>query len=355
MQRRISRSLKLEKIKSMAQTLQESESFGPALLVGAASLFFFLAIPFYGIYASIILAAICAAAAYYRPNIGAALMLFAGLFAIAHQSTGLAWLYAFVFMGSAVLEMRFAPQIFDWRLYAYTILVVGSAFSPIPFAGAIAFIAFAFGCLQLGSERSIVFSLFSISCVMLLSSLWGVPNGMGLFVGNGQIYAPYLDSLMLKAHEVPIQNLVSGLIGAAASMLSFAGLQSLFEALGKSAMNLADLLIRGPLLMILGAFCIGGYAIGYLPAKLKKNDFRQAISSAPILLGGLAATAASIVYGGAPQFAPPVFSLLAIGAAAALDVSKTNLSREEQILANQAYSKFGKFGEEKAEIPNVKL
>ncbi len=358
MQKAKTGSLEIEALKSSVHTLQENESLGPAIIVGICALLFFLSVPFYGVLGSVFFAIVCTAITYYRAQFGMSTVLILGLFAIAHNSAGLAWVYAFVFFGMAILEMRFEAKLFDWRFFAYLIIGISGAFLNFAFAGVICFIALVLGSLQLGSQKSLVFGALFIYFVIILSSLGQIENNLGVLFSeqkNMPIFSIVQNEPVDSAVFVQALNSLS-------KMISWDGLTSVFAILGAIIARTVFLLLDGSLFLFLVVFVASAWAIGHLPSRFKDHQFAQTISATPAILCALAVVFVGSNYGVQQQiydvpiyFFSIVYAVVAIGFAFILDVLKINISNEVEIISNQNQSTFGKFGEQKSTSTGVKL
>jgi len=331
-------TLTQQRIVAYTQQLQESESFWNAILVFLGALALLTAIPFYPIAVAFVLALICGAIAMKKPPLGVGATWILAIPAFAFQSTVWGWL------GLLLLAIVFFEMFDNWGIIALLEVICLLPFAAAPFAmlGGMVYLLMLLGSFHFGSRKSVLISVPAVFIILLLSSLWLVPNNAFLPV-TLSAYEPAVGQLALRAGPVELGALGSEIGAALGSILNFASATHVWAVLGKIFSNSVTLLFMDGGIVQLMVWGAALYVVGMLPRVFRKGRWNQTKSALAILLVPLAYFLLSFVGFAFSWMMFPYF-LLAVAVVGAADFLGAHVSRERKISAKEKMKSFGKFG-----------
>ncbi|MEW6722575.1 MAG: AAA family ATPase [Candidatus Micrarchaeota archaeon] len=333
MQAPAQQSMAQQKVAAYLNMAQKSESLWNGVLVFLGTLMLISSIPFYPIYLTLALAAVCGAVATRAPPIGLIIGAILALPALIYQSPIMALFYIFILVSILI-------QAFEmWKIIAaLEILVMAPfAFGGLPFAGWISIIGMAFGSLYFGSKKSAIISVFSVCLILLLSSTLLVQNTAYMPI-KMDLYQPGKPELQFLKKDVGPGQLAGALMGA----ISTFDFGPTFDSMALIADNFFRLLLGDSLILQLLGWGVSLYLVGYLPSVLKPR---------PQLMGALALLILLPVYFLVSMFYGTAFRLefaagivLSIALLGGLEQYGVNVSRESEIQRSEKMKAYGKFG-----------
>ncbi len=331
-----------QKMLATVQMLRSDENIGGAAIVALGALFLLLSFRFYPIYLVPLLALICGAAAYRYPAIGTILSMFLAFPAIAYQAPVLAW----VFMLAVAITLF---EAFDhWRTISFLQIAILAPFAPFPFSilSGLLFLALGIAALHFGSKHSFAVSLPAIFLVLLLSTLWLLPNSSFITISNDyeSLYGPAM--LQLQNNDKPgveLGEMVPAATAAFGSLFSLESVPYVSEALGKITYNAQALLMRDFALFQLAAWAVALFACGFLPARIE-HRYKQTVSACALFL----VPTVSLLAG--PSFNNPfdplsfAYCAASVGIIFVMERYGLSISRERLVVRREKQKAFGKFG-----------
>ncbi|MGC8648867.1 MAG: AAA family ATPase [Candidatus Micrarchaeia archaeon] len=170
-------------IKDKIIDLISQQSFIDAILVSIAFLSMFLVMPFYPIYAFIILFIILFAATIYHPFLGLIIFTFILFPLFMYQTPVLAW--AFLMVTTLILIFGYM----HYRTMLFTYILFSLAFSPMGYIFVIPM--FIYSVLTIGNKRAILTITVAVLAIVVFSGVTGIANA-GYIIYNTQAAHQYL-------------------------------------------------------------------------------------------------------------------------------------------------------------------
>ncbi|MFH0738034.1 MAG: AAA family ATPase [Candidatus Micrarchaeota archaeon] len=336
----VQQSMAAQKVAAYLSLAKQSESIWNAVLVFLGALMLLASIPFFPIYLVFLLAASCGVLASKQPPLGVILGAVFCLFAVLYQSPVFAWFYLLVLV--AILFEAFE----EWLIIAVLeILVLAPfAFGGLPFSGWVTFIGMGIGALHFGSKKSMAISLASISLILVLSTIWLVPNTAYLPF-DMKLYKPGKPELMLSQPIVDIGGIMAGISNGIGLLLDMDNVARIWESviwIFGNAMLLLDPTRDSMLLQLIG-WGLALFLLGYLPPRLKTRP--QLLSSLSLLLLIPVYYLIGMLFPAEPfriEFAGGVIAAIVV--LGALEQSGISISRESEIGRAEKMKAYGKFG-----------
>ena len=330
-------SIAKQKVAAYVKMAQKSEGFWAALLVFIGALSLLAAIPFYPLSIAFVLALACGAVAYKSPPIGIALGFILVLPALSYQSPIFGW------VGLLVLAVMFFKVFENWGEIALLEVIVLLPFAAFPlslFSGFV-YLFMVLGSFHFGSAKSLIISIPAVFLILLLSSIWLVPNA-AFFPLNLDSYAP-IDYLQLTKPALSISQ-IGGQIGPAlANMADLQAAGSAWKTISQIVGNAVTILIADSGILQLALWAAVLFFAGWYPGK-SKSKWKQTVAAAPILAVPLVYLGISSIYGEAWNPLMFVYAGISVGAVALLDYKGISISQERKISKKKRMKKFGKFG-----------
>jgi len=159
------------------------QSFIDAVLVSIAFLSMFLVMPFYPVYAFIILLIILFAATLYHPFLGLIVFTFVLFPLFMYQTPVLAW--AFMLIATLILIFGYM----HYRTMLFTYIIFALAFSPLGYIFVIPM--FLYGIITIGNKRAIIMITGAVLLIVAFSGITGISNA-GYIIYNTQSAHNYL-------------------------------------------------------------------------------------------------------------------------------------------------------------------
>lgn len=330
-------SLTHQKIKAYFKMAQESENLWNAVLVFLGALFILSAIPFFPLFIVPILAIICAIPAYYEKQyVGTLLSVLFALLAFSYQSAAL----GFVFV--LVVALTLFEMFTKWAVISALEILIFAPFAPFPLSLLSPFVmlGMVIAALHFGSKKSLMISIPSVLMVLLLSSMWLVPNN-AFFHLNFEYYTA-VDLMQISGAPSSLMDLPNNISLAISNLFDFEKFVGFGEALGILSNNLVLILFKDTGLIQLVTWSITLFIIVFISGTIKKRP--QFLSSIFLFFVPLVSYLLSQSFNYPFDFGMVVyvaFSVLIIGA---LEQSHISFSRESHIKRSEKAKKFGKFG-----------
>ncbi|MBU0592059.1 AAA family ATPase [Candidatus Micrarchaeota archaeon] len=318
---------------------QKNEKLWSSVLVFLGALLTLGTFQFYPIYIVFILAAACGAVAWRMPPGGVilgAILLFP---AIIFQSSVLGWFYLLIL--AAIFFQVMEGE--NWKIIStlQILIMAPFAFGAIPFAGIISIIGMAIGALYFGSKKSVAISLPSVLMILLLSSIWLIPNSAYLPL-RIDTYGSANPALQIDKPVVELMNMGSEILTAFARFMSFENIGKIWSSVSIIVNNIIRLAMYDSLILQLVAWGIALYLLGYLPSKIKKRS--QLIGSFSLLILIPMYYVIGVIYDvglGIEFVAEIVLTILILGIFEQIGM---NVSRESEIQRKDKMKSYGKFG-----------
>ncbi|MBI5046967.1 ATP-binding protein, partial [Candidatus Micrarchaeota archaeon] len=331
-------SLTQQKVATYLSLAQKNDSLWNALLVFLGTLTLLGTFAFYPIYIVFVLALICGLLALLYPAQSLILGVMLSFPEVIYQSPVFGWAYLLM-IGLVLFE-----AIENWQIIAtLEILILAPfAFRGFPLSGWISILGMGIGALHFGSRKSTVLSLFAITLIVLLSSVWIVQNTAYLPF-NIDFYKPGKSELLLTKNVVSFETLADQTVNAFGRFLSFDNLTQIWQSVALVSGNLITLLTTDSLLAQLTLWGIALYLMGYLSGRIKKRPQAKAALSLLILIAGYYAI--GMFFRNEPLKIEFVAGILfSIAALAALEQVGVNISHESEIVRKDKMKSYGKFG-----------
>ncbi len=331
-------SMMEEKVKAYLKIAQKSEGLWAAILVFLGALALLSAIPFYPLEISFVLALACGAVAYKSPPIGVALGFMLILPALSYQSPIFGW------VGLLLLALILFEVFNNWGEIALleVIILLPFAVFPLSLFSGLVYFAMIWGSFHFGSAKSMVISVPAVFVILLLSSIWLVPNS-AFFPINMANYSPGISYLQLQKPSLSLTT-IGGEIGPAlGNMANLSAAGEAWNTVAQIGNNLITLLIADSAFLQLVIWAAVLFFAGWYPGR-SRGKWNQTIGAAPVLAVPIVYLIVSQIY--SYSFDPMMFVYagLSVGIFAALDYKGIKFSRERAISKSKKQQKFGKFG-----------
>ncbi|MDD5172036.1 MAG: AAA family ATPase, partial [Candidatus ainarchaeum sp.] len=324
------------RIATYLDMMQKNESLWGSILVFLGALFLISSIPLYPIYIIPVLALLCGAIAYKSPPVGLILGAILAFPAVLYQSSVFGWFYIMIL--AVILFEAFE----NWLLVATLEILVLAPFSfgAFPLFGWISIAGMGIGALYFGSRKSVMIAIPSVFLILMLSSIWLVPNSAYLPV-KMDLYKAKADLQMIKP-AVDIGGIGTAIGTGLGKFLSVENLGKIWDSMNWLIGNIFTLLAKDSMILQLIGWAIALYLLGYLPAILKPKP--QLMSSLALLILIPVYFIVGMMYGGGIRLefiGGVIFAIAVLGGLEHLGVS---ISREEEIERAQKTKAYGKFG-----------
>jgi SpoVK/Ycf46/Vps4 family AAA+-type ATPase len=326
-----------QKVASLISEAQRSESLWNGFLVFVATLMLLSTVNFFPIFVVIPLAVICGAISSRAPHIGLIIGAILALPGVMYQSAVFAWFYILI------LVLILFEVFENWMMVAVleVLILAPFAFGGLPFSGFVTIIGMGMGALYFGSKKSSAISIFAVSMILLLSSVWLVQNTAYMPIKNS-LYTPAKPELQFSKKPVELLDIVPEIFGGLGRLLDLSNLGHIWESVGFVADNFIRLLIGDSLILQLIGWGAALYLVGYLPTKLKPRP--QLMSAFALLILIPVYFLVSMIYGVGFMLEFPVGIILAIGVLGGMEYVGLNISRESEIGRKEKMKAYGKFG-----------
>ncbi|MEW6036007.1 MAG: AAA family ATPase [Candidatus Micrarchaeota archaeon] len=332
-------SMAAQKVAAYLSMAQKSESLWNGVLVFLGTFMLLASIPFYPIYLVFVIAALCGAIAFKAPPIGLILGAVFGLPAILYQSAVFGWFYLLIMV--VVLFEAFE----NWMVIAVLEILVMApfAFGGLPLSGWITIIGMAIGALFFGSKKSMAISLSAVTLILLLSSIWLVPNTAYLPL-KMELYEPGKAELQFMKKTVDIGGMGGAFFDAIGGLFNIDNVSRIWESLGWIAGNAIILLDPGrdSMLLQLMGWGLALFLLGFLPPRLKPRP--QLMSAISLLILIPVYLLIGNVYGGGLRLEFAGGVIAAIVLLGGLEQFGISISRESEIDRAEKMKSYGKFG-----------
>ncbi len=332
------RTISGQKIKAYTKILQADENFWHGFLVFLGALSILLAIPFYPVYVSPLLAFLCGAVAYRNPAVGTILSVALAFPAFAYQSYSLGLL--FVLITAIVLFEAFE----NWGIISALEVLIFLPFTPFPLSllGGFVMLGMVIAALNFGSSKAILVSVPSVFIILFLSSIWVYQNAAYMPLNTG-LYSPASQVLQLLRPEVPLAQLPQEFGAALASLLDFSRAVEFNEALGKTMENISRMLFADSALIQLITWSLVLYLISFTSGRIH-GKHAQTLSSLFLLAVPLCDYMISLLFNYPFRAEIIVYALASVGIIALLESNNVKFSQESAIMKRKMLKQFGKFG-----------
>ncbi len=331
------KSMAGQKVAAYVKLAQENEQIWYGILVFFGALFLLGAIPFYPIYIVPILALACGLVAYRHPPIAVLVGMLFALPAVAYQSPSFGWIYL------ALLALAMFEVWENWMIIAtLEILVLAPfAFSAFPVFGWITILGMAMAAMHFGSKKSILIAIPSVLLILLLSSLWLVPNSAFMPINMPQ-YQSNPDLVFSKPALGPLE-LVSALPAAIGSFFSGEAVNGLTSAIGTVVGNILKILFNDSGFIQIIAWFIALYLTSYLSGYFK-GSFAQLLSSLALLIVLPFYFVIGILFGMGFGYEFPIAVGASIAVLGIMEQLGMHISQETKVRKQDKLKSFGKFG-----------
>ncbi len=325
------------KVRAYVAQAQKNDKLWNGVLVFLGTFVLLSAVPFFPIYLIFILAAICGGVAYKLPPLGLIAGVVLGLIAVIYQSSVFAWFYVLILV--AILFEAFE----EWMVISVLeiLILAPFVFGGLPFSGYLTIIGMGMSALYFGSKKSLAISLASITLILVLSSVWLIPNTAYLPM-KMQLYQPGKPELQFLKKTVDIGALGNELSNSFGALLDLGNLARIWDSVFLVAENLVTLIVSDSLIIQVLAWGISLFLVGYLSSRVKPRP--QLKSSLALLITIPFYLAISFIYntGFTLEFAVGIVAAIAVlGGLEELGVS---ISRESEIERKEKMKAYGKFG-----------
>ncbi|MCP4647873.1 MAG: AAA family ATPase [bacterium] len=334
----VGHSMMEEKVKAYLQIAQKSEGLWASVLVFLGALALLSAIPFYPFAVSFVLALVCGIVAYKSPPIGVALGFFLVLPALSYQSAIFGW------VGLLLIALILFEVFNNWGEIALLEVVALLPFAVFPLSIFSGFVYFAmiWGSFHFGSAKSMSISIPAVFTILLLSSIWLVPNS-AFFPIDMANYSPGIASLHLQKPALSLAAIGGGIGPALGNMADLAAAGESWNTVAQIFGNLVTLLIADSAFLQLLIWAAVLFFAGWYPGR-SRSKWNQTIAAAPVLLVPVFYLLISQFYGYAFDPLMFLYAGLSVAIFAVLDSQGVKFSRERAISKSQKQKKFGKFG-----------
>ena len=332
------RTMAGQKVRAYLKLAQENEKLWWAILVFFGALFLLGAVPFYPYFIVPVLALACGLVAYKHPPIATLLGMVFALPAVAYQSAIFGWVFLLI-LALAMFEVWE-----NWMVIAALEVLVLAPFSfgQLPFFGWVTILGMAIAALHFGSKKSILISVPSVFMILLLSSLWLVPNSAYMPIRTS-IYQPGYPPLMFSKPAAGLLDLPSKLSSTPGSLFGVATSNEVTNAIGVVVSNILKILFSDSGVLQIIAWALALWAMSFLSGIMKKGR-PQLISSLALLIVipfyyfiGIAFNA---------DFKPELAYAIGVSIAVLgiLEQFGMRISREAVVRREEELKVFGKFG-----------
>ncbi len=326
-----------QKVRAYMHIAQKDENLWYAFLVFLGALSLLSAIPFYPLPIATILAFVCGAIAYKKPPIGVALGFILLLPALSFQSAIFGW------VGLMLLALIFFEVFEHWGEIALLEILVLLPFAVFPFSifGGLIYFGMIWGSFHFGSAKSTLISIASVFTVLLLTSIWLIPNSAFFQINLSQY--PAFPALQLTKPALSLGAISSGIVPALSNLVDMRAVSNAWGALGQIGANMLTIIFSDSGLAQMGVWAIALFFAGWFPGK-SRSRWKQTIAALPVLLVPVAYLLISQMYN--YPFNPMMFAYagVSVGAVALLDLGRVTFSQERKIVRKKKSQKFGKFG-----------
>lgn len=326
-----------QKVASMVASAQKSDSLHAALLVFLGALFLISSFPFYPVYVTVAISALCGAIAYRKPPIGVLAGAIIAFFAVIYQTPVFGWIYVLVL---ALIMF----EVFDhWKIIAFLeiLILAPFAFSTLPYVGWATIAVMAIGALHFGSRKSVLISVPSVFMILLLSSIWLTQNSAYMPL-NLSLYKPGFEQLQVTKAPVAVMSIIPETAKSIGTFVSPANLNFIWQSLSWIFNNSVILILQDSMIIQLIGWAAALYLIGYLPSRIKKMPQTLASFSLLIVVGAYFLNSA--LYKSPVYFEFIGAIAFAIALLAVFEHIGWNISRESEIQRSDRMKSYGKFG-----------
>ncbi len=330
------KSLAGQKVAAYISLAQKNERLWGSLIVFLGVLFLLGAIPFYPFYIVPFIALVCGIVAYRSPPFGTIIGLILVFPAIVYQSPLFAWIFLLV------IALALFESFEHWKIISTLEILIAAPFSfgQFPLLGWVTIAGMAIGTLYFGSRKSILISVPSVLAILLLSSLWLVPNTAYMPLNLAE-YRENSD-LVFSRNPAALSELGVQFSDSLSEFLDFNTAGRILGAFNTIIGNLVTLLIGDSGIVQLIAWTIALFAMSILSARFTKRP--QLMSSFALIIVVPFYYAAGIISGTGFQleFIGAIgFTIVLMGV---LEHFGIVISREEQIERAEKMKAYGKFG-----------
>ncbi len=261
----VTKSLNTVRLNAYTRLILSDNNLMNAFLLFIASLSLFLAIPFYPPLIGFILAIIVAAIGYItKPSFGLIFNVILALFAFAYQST------TFAFVWLIVLSITLFTAFKFWKTITTLEILIFLPFvhSPLNILGGFVYGIMFLMSYKLGAKQSVILSIPSVLLILLLSSIWQIPN-YAYFPLNLDLYET---SPNLNLQDFPyLLNFDIAFNTAINNLTNFRNLLDFGDTLGLIFSNLLTILFRDTGLIQVIIWTVVLYTPTILSAKIKRG------------------------------------------------------------------------------------
>ncbi len=332
-------SFTLQKIRANIHYLLKNNTFWRSALIGLGALFLLLSFPFYHPILSIVIAFIIAYIGSKKPSLAVLIGILLAFPAVAYQSPMFAWLFLLV------IAVTLFQMFKNWHIIAILEILILAPFAPFPFSflGGFVFLIMILSVLYVGSKKSLLISLPAVFLILLLSSIWLIPNSafMPLHIEN---YLPAEASLQNTKDITSLKTVFTDIGGTFSNFANPNNISKVNNAVSKVGSNIIILLLKGSVLFQLIIWGIVLFLTAKIPGLIRRWKYKQTIASLSLILVPLGYYFLSLEYG--YIFNPFIFVyvILTVMIMFWLEKSKVSITRERSLDLRERTKKFG-FGE----------
>ncbi len=318
-------SLLKHRVLAQVHALEKNEGIHQFILVFFSSLFLLSTFPFYPFAITFVLATICGAIAYKKPELGIIAAAFLALPAIFFNSNILGWFFLILF-ALVIFE------VFDhWKLISLLFIVIFAPFAPLNLEF-FSLLGLVVGSYFFGSKKSITMALVATYFILLFSSLWNIET----------IYFPLKD-IYLSTKELTLKNSVPQLGNALSVAISnLFNFNNIFGSIEVILNNTMIIFTKDSALIQMAFWAITLYLIPKISQYLPKK--RESLSSLFLLLIVGLHYLLNMLYK-IPlrlEIVMGIFATIAI--LFVLEQTGVKLSREQYLERKERLKSYGKFG-----------
>ncbi|MCL5433361.1 MAG: AAA family ATPase [Candidatus Marsarchaeota archaeon] len=210
------------------------QSFIDALLISVAFTSMFFVLPFYPLYAFIILLIVVFAATLIHPFLGLIVYIAVIFPMFMYQVPVLAWL--FIMVATAILVIGYM----HYRTILFIFIIFSLAFSPLGYLFIIPI--FLYSVLVLSNKRAIIAMLTAVFAIIIFSAISGISNAAYILYNTSQAHT-YISNgfgsiVLLDAPSKPIiNNIFAGFASAAGSFSSGSVIAAVPNSFGAVALS----------------------------------------------------------------------------------------------------------------------
>jgi len=334
----VTKTMAGQKVAAYVRLAQENEKLWYGVLVFFGALFLLGAIPFYPYYLVFLIALACGVIAYRHPPLGVILGMLFAIPAAAYQSAMFGWLFLMI-LAVALFEV-----VEQWMVIASleVLILAPFSFSQLPFFGWVTVLGMAMAALHFGSKKSILISIPSVFMILLLSSIWLVPNSAYMPI-RMEIYQPGYPPLMFSMPIAGLLDLPAGIASVPSSLFSGETVGQITAAIGFVVSDVLNILLSDSGLVQIAAWALALYLTSYLSGMIKGR--RSQLLSSLALLAALPFYYAIGLFSGTGL---PVGLGTAIGVSililGVMEQFGLHVSREAVARRKDELKVFGKFG-----------